>query len=54
MGGKKQEEGRLEGEKKRKKRKPSRAVDELMNAILVIYHTKEWKAKTLILKMVVS
>lgn len=43
--------GGREGERKKEKRKkPSHAVGELMNAILVIYHTKEWKAKTLILK----
>lgn len=45
------EGGGREGERKKEKRKkPSHAVGELMNAILVIYHTKEWKAKTLILK----
>lgn len=43
------EEGK--GERKKEKRKePSHAVGELMNAILVTYHTKEWKAKKLILK----
>lgn len=42
--------GRQGERKKEKRKKPSQAVGALMNALLVICYTKEWKAKKLILK----
>lgn len=52
---KKLKEGKGGGRKERKKekgKKPSHAVGKLMNGILVIYPTKGWKAKKLILKAI--